>query len=400
MSCKALQGVRILDVSRVLAGPFCTQILADFGADVIKIEKPGMGDDTRKWGPPFVAGTEESAYYLAANRNKRSLAVDFSQPEGRDIILKLIPYCDILVENFKVNDLARYGLSYAQLKDRFPRLIYCSITGFGQTGPYAARAGYDFLAQGMGGLMSLTGAPDGEPVKVGVANADLAAGMYAATAILAALRHRDHSSQGQYIDLSLLDCQLAWLSYEAENTLLSNEAPKRRGNSHPNIVPYQTFQAADGYIILAIGNDRQFSRFCEFAEISEIAADSNFATNQARVFNREILTPYIAGIIRGKSRAYWIEGLEPLGVPCGPVNSLKEALAHPQIVARERVKKVVHSSGVEIPLLMNPVKMTKTPPIYEKSPPFLGEHSREILEQILEFKEEDIARLYEGGVIG
>jgi crotonobetainyl-CoA:carnitine CoA-transferase CaiB-like acyl-CoA transferase len=316
----ALDGVRVLDLSRVLAGPWCTQVLADLGAEVIKVEKPGEGDDTRKWGPPFLKDadgndTTESAYYLSANRNKRSVAVDIARPEGQAVVRRLLGSCQVLVENFKVGGLARYGLSWGDLRADFPALVYCSITGFGQSGPYAGRAGYDYLAQGMGGMMSLTGAPDGEPMKIPVANADLVAGMYAAVAILAVLRHAERTGRGQQIDVALLDCQVAWMSYAAENCLVSGRAPARLGNQHPSIVPYQVFAAADGHLILAVGNDGQFARFCAFAGRPDWVADPRFSTNAARVRHREALVPLLAELIAQHPRAYWLDGLEAAGVP-------------------------------------------------------------------------------------
>ncbi len=310
---QALAGVRVLDLTRILAGPTCTQLLGDLGADVIKIERPGAGDDTRKWGPPYVQGTDgptaESAYYLCANRNKRSVAIDIATEAGQALLRRLLAKCDVLVENFKVGDLARYGLDWAQLKGEFPWLVYCSITGFGQTGPYAPRAGYDYLAQGLGGIMSLTGAPDGPPMKVGVGIADLMCGMYATVAILAALRHRDATGHGQHIDAALLDTQVAWLANEATNFLLSGQVPKRQGTEHPNIVPYQTFATADGYVILAVGNDAQFQKWCRFAGASELAADPRFATNSLRVEHRRELYARMPDHMRAKTTAEWVAGL-------------------------------------------------------------------------------------------
>jgi crotonobetainyl-CoA:carnitine CoA-transferase CaiB-like acyl-CoA transferase len=387
MSTGALSGIKVLDLSRVLAGPWCTQTLADLGADVVKIERPGAGDDTRKWGPPFLkdgsgADTAESAYYLSANRNKRSLAVDIAAPEGQALIRRLLRGCDVLVENFKVGDLIRHGLSYAQLKDDFPGLVYCSITGFGQDGPYAARAGYDYLAQGMGGMMSLTGEPDGPPMKIPVANADLVTGMYAAVAILAALRHRDATGRGQHVDMALLDCQVAWMCYAAENVLVSGAEPQRLGNGHPTIVPYQVFAAADGHLILAVGNDSQFAKFCAFAGRPDLAADGRFRTNAARVGHREILLAELTPLIAARPRAHWLDGLEPLGVPAGPVNTLPQALADPQIGHRGLVRQASHPGSPDpVPLLTSPMRLSETPPALTRAPPTLGQHTDEILDE-------------------
>lgn len=400
----ALTGLRVLDLTRVLAGPSCTQMLGDLGADILKVERPGSGDDTRKWGPPFLKrrdGTDskESAYYLSANRNKRSIAIDIAKPEGQNLLLRLLEHCDVLVENYKVGDLERYGLSYAQIKQRFPRLVYCSITGFGQTGPYAKRAGYDFLAQGMGGIMSLTGEPTGEPVKVGIGNADLVTGLYAGFAILAALRHRDRTGQGQHVDMALLDCQLALMTYEAENYLISGQEPQRRGNGHPNIVPYQVFRAADGYLILAVGNDGQFAKFCAFAGLDALAADPRFATNSARLAHREALIPLIAAEIVRHPRAYWLDGLESRGVPAGPVNTLPETFADPQVQARGMVVDTDHLHADQVRLLNSPIHMSATPPELRRAPPVLGQHTGNVLTEILGLDADEIAALVDAGTI-
>lgn len=401
----ALDGIRILDLSRVLAGPSCTQVLGDLGADVIKVEKPGAGDDTRKWGPPFLKDgdgrdTTESGYYLAANRNKRSIAIDISKPEGQALVRRLAGRCDVLVENYKVGDLARYGLDWQQLRGEAPGLVYCSITGFGHTGPYAKRVGYDFLAQGMGGLMSLTGEPDGEPVKVGIANADLVTGMYAAVAILAALRHRDRTGEGQWIDLSLLDCQVAWLANEGENHLVSGMAPKRRGNAHANIVPYQVFAAADGHMILAVGNDGQFAKFCAVAGARALATDDRFHTNAARVANRNALIPELARMIAAQPRAWWLERLEAAGVPAGPVNTLPEAFADPQVQARGMQVALPHpATDTPVPLIASPLRLSATPPTYRHAPPTLGQHTDEVLAETLDLDATEIARLRDLGVL-
>ncbi len=401
-----LHGLRIFDLTRILAGPTCTQLLGDLGADVIKIERPGQGDDTRKWGPPFVkdeagADTSEAAYYLSSNRNKRSVTIDISKPGGQELARQLIAHSDILVENFKVGGLAKYGLAYADLKAEFPELIYCSITGFGQTGPYAPRAGYDYLAQGMGGLMSLTGEPDGEPVKVGVGIADIMCGMYASTAILAALRHRDAGGGGQHIDLGLLDTQVAWLSYEGLNYLASGQVPRRVGNEHPNIVPYKVLPCADGHVILAVGNDAQFRRFCAFAGATELADDARFATNAERVRNREALYAVLPELILKKTQAEWVEGLSELGVPAGPVNTLDKVFADPQVLHREMRQSMPYAGakGGQVELIGNPVKFSETPVDYRYAPPRMGEHTDEVLGELLGLGADEIARLRTAGVI-
>jgi crotonobetainyl-CoA:carnitine CoA-transferase CaiB-like acyl-CoA transferase len=395
-----LAGLRILDLTRVLAGPAATQLLADLGADVIKVERPGSGDDTRGWGPPYLkdtAGgdTSESAYYLSANRNKRSVAIDFTQPEGRRIVRQLALRSDVLIENFKVGQMKRWALAYADLKDDLPELIYCSISGFGQTGPYAPRAGYDFLVQGIGGVMSITGEPDGPPIKVGVAVADIVCGLYAATAILAAIRHRDASGTGQYIDLGLLDTQVAWLMNQGMNFLTSGRAPGRLGNAHPNIVPYQAFQASNGHIILAIGNDTQFARFCDFAGVPELSRDALFATNRERVRNRERLVPTIERIVGEHTAEYWLEGLEAINVPCGPVNNLDQVFADPQVKHRGMEIVMDHPLAGDnaLHLIGNPIKFSTTPVAYHRPPPLLGEHTDEVLGELLGLDGADLEHL-------
>lgn len=401
-----LSGLRVLDLTRILAGPTCTQLLGDLGADIIKVERPGAGDDTRKWGPPFVRDaddneTTESAYYLCANRNKRSVAIDIARPEGAELVRRLLAGCDVLIENFKVGDLARYGLAYDDLKAAFPRLVYCSITGFGQTGPYAGRAGYDFLAQGMGGMMSLTGEPDGEPMKVGVGIADVVCGLYASNAILAALRHRDATGEGQYIDVALGDSQVAWLINEGTNYLMSGELPKRRGNAHPNIVPYQTFPSADGYFILAVGNDGQFQRFCKIAGLDDLAADPRFATNSDRIRNRDALIPLIAEATGTRPMDFWLSELEKVGVPSGPVNTLDRVFDDPQFVHRDMTVTMPHrlAGSGEVKLIGNPLKLSKTPVSYRRAPPVLGEHTDEILEERLSLSDDDRKKLKDKGII-
>ena len=387
-AARSLQGVRVLDLTRILAGPSCTQLLGDMGADVIKIERPGVGDDTRKWGPPYLRGPDgsqldESAYYACANRNKRSVAVDISTSYGQDIVHQLLVHCDVLVENFKVGDLTRYGLSYAQLRDRYPRLVYCSITGFGQDGPYASRPGYDFIAQGMGGIMSLNGDPDGQPQKVAVGVTDLMTGMYAAVGILAALRHRDRSGEGQRVDVALLDCQVAWLANAATHYLTSGDAPARFGNAHPTIVPYQVFPAQDGFFILAVGNDAQFTRFCKLAGCAELATDPRYVTNHQRVMNRDSLIPQLKALTAGKSCAFWLEGLEKLQIPGGPINSIAEVFNDPQVVHRGmkvEMQDPAFESG-RISLVGNPIHMDRTAPSYRLAPPKLGQHTQEVFRE-------------------
>ncbi len=401
-----LKGLRVLDLTRILAGPVCTQLFGDLGADVIKVERAGAGDDTRKWGPPYVkdeAGenTDESAYYLSANRNKRSLAIDISKPEGCALVRQLLAHCDVLVENFKVGGLKRYGLSYDDLKAEFPALVYCSITGFGQTGPYAAQAGYDYLAQGMGGVMSITGEPDGQPMKVGVAIADIMCGMYASTAVLAAIYHRDKTGEGQSIDLALLDTQVAWLANVGMNYLSSGEPSPRLGNQHPNIVPYQVFQSSDGYFILAVGNDGQFKKFCEFANLENLPDDPKFMTNDMRVHNRDELIAIIENATRLKSKDHWLDGLAVIGVPAGPVNTVAEAFDDPQVKHRDMRITMEHaSSGTgTVDLIGNPVKLSKTPVSYRLAPPTRGEQTDQVLNEILNMDEGSILALRKQGII-
>ena len=385
-----LKGIRILDLSRILAGPYCTQLLGDYGADVIKVERPGLGDDTRAWGPPYVQSedgpTNESAYYLSANRNKRSIAVDISTAEGAETVRKLVPHCDVLIENFKVGGLAKYGLDHKTLCAEFPGLVYCSISGFGQTGPNAPKPGYDILAQGYGGMMSLTGEPQGEPVKAGVGIADVMCGMYATTAILAALRHRDQCGEGQHIDIALVDTQIAWLINEGTNYLTSGKSPVRRGNQHPNIVPYQVFAARDGHVIVAVGNDAQFRRFCTIIGAEGLADDPRFATNIARIENREAVVDIVAEHIARISKDKLVSDMEAQGVPGGPINTVPEVFASDQVAAREMKISMPHTraNSGQVDLIGNPVKFSKTPVSYRYPPPLCGEHSDEIVEQILE----------------
>jgi crotonobetainyl-CoA:carnitine CoA-transferase CaiB-like acyl-CoA transferase len=401
-----LHGLRVFDLTRILAGPTCTQLLGDMGAEVVKIERPGQGDDTRKWGPPFVkddagAETTASAYYLASNRNKRSLTLDISKPGGQALARRLIAKCDILVENFKAGTLARYGLAYGDLEAEFPGLVYCSITGFGQTGPYAPRAGYDYLAQGMGGIMSLTGEPDGEPVKVGMGIADIMCGMYATAAVLAALRHRDRGGGGQHIDLGLLDTQVAWLTYEGVNYLTSGALPRRVGNQHPNVVPYSVLPCADGDFILAVGNDAQFARFCDFAGAPALAEDARFKTNAERVRNRDALYAILPKLTAEKPQAAWLDGLTALGVPCGPVNTLDKVFADPQVQHRGMHITVPYAeaAGGKIELIGNPIKFSKTPVAYDRAPPKMGEHTEQVLDELLDLSPAEVAALRDAEIV-
>jgi crotonobetainyl-CoA:carnitine CoA-transferase CaiB-like acyl-CoA transferase len=383
----ALHGLKVLDLSRVLAGPWASQQLGDLGADVVKVERPGAGDDTRTWGPPWVAAKDtddrQAAYFQCANRNKRSVAIDLATPEGQAQVRALAAKADVVLENFKVGGLKGYGLDYESLKAINPKLVYCSITGFGQTGPYAPRAGYDFLIQGMGGLMSLTGRADGEegagPQKVGVALVDIMTGLYATIAVLAALSHRDRTGVGQHIDLALLDVQVATLANQAANFLASGVAPKRLGNAHPNIVPYQDFPTADGDMILAIGNDGQFGRFCAIAGHPEWAADERFATNPARVANRAVLIPLLRQATVTKTTVEWIAALEAQAVPCGPINRLDQVFADPQVQARGLRVDLPHPAFGPVPLVASPIRLSETPVQYRFAPPMLGEHTDQVL---------------------
>lgn len=384
----ALSGLKVLDLSRVLAGPWAGQMLADLGADVVKVERPGSGDDTRAWGPPYLKDadgrdTSEAAYFLCANRNKRSIAIDFTQPEGQQQVRELAARADVLIENFKVGGLAAYGLDYASLQALNPRLIYCSVTGFGQDGPYAKRAGYDFMIQGLGGLMSVTGRADGEqgagPVKVGVALTDVLTGLYASNAILAALAERERSGLGQHIDLALLDVQVACLANQALNYLTTGQPPRRLGNAHPNIVPYQDFPTADGDFILTVGNDGQFRKFCEVAGHPEWADDPRFVSNAERVAHRAELIPLIRQVTVFRTTAEWVALLEQAGVPCGPINDLAAVFADPQVQARQLKVTLEHPLAGQVDLVANPIRLSRTPAEYRTAPPLLGQHTREVL---------------------
>lgn len=404
----ALSHLRVLDLSRVLAGPWSGQILADLGAEVIKVERPGSGDDTRAWGPPFLKdssgeNTSEAAYYLSANRNKRSVTIDFTRPEGQKLVRELAAKSDVVIENFKVGGLAAYGLDYASLRQINPNLIYCSITGFGQTGPYAKRAGYDFMIQGLGGLMSLTGRPEGEdgagPVKVGVALTDILTGLYSTVAILAALAHRDQHGGGQHIDMALLDVQVACLANQAMNYLTTGTPPRRLGNAHPNIVPYQDFPTADGDFILTVGNDGQFRKFAEVAGQPQWADDPRFATNKLRVANRAELIPLIRQATVFKTTAEWVSQLEQAGVPCGPINDLAQMFADPQVQARGLAIDIPHPLAGIVPQVASPIRLSETPVEYRNAPPLLGEHTEQILAGVLGLEADAIQQLREAGVL-
>ena len=405
---RILDGVRVLDLTRVLAGPWATQNLADFGAEVIKVERPGHGDDTRHWGPPFLRDregreTRDAAYYLAANRGKKSVTLDIAAPEGRAIARRLALAADVLVENFKVGDLARHGLDYATLERDHPRLVYCSITGFGQDGPYRDRPGYDFMVQGLGGLMSVTGErddlPGGGPQKVGVAVSDLFTGMYATSAILACLLERGRSGRGQHIDMALLDVQVAMLANLSSSFFVSGEPPGRMGNAHLNIVPYHVFRAADGFLIVAVGNDGQFARFCEVLGRPEWARDGRFATNALRVGHRDLLVGLIAERMRGRPAAEWLRRLEPSGVPCGPINDLGQVFADPQVRHRRMQVTAPHPAAGAVSMVANPIKLSATPIAHDRAPPLLGEHTDEVLRDVLGMDAAAIADLRARGIV-
>ncbi|MFZ3322760.1 MAG: CaiB/BaiF CoA-transferase family protein [Usitatibacter sp.] len=405
---RILQGVRVLDLTRVLAGPWCTQNLADLGAEVIKIERPGKGDDTRSWGPPFLKDREghdtaDAAYYLACNRGKKSVTLDIASQEGRRIARSLALSADVLVENFKVGDLARHGLDYASLSSEHPRLVYCSITGFGQGGPYRDRPGYDFTVQGLGGLMSVTGErddlPGGGPQKVGVAVSDLFTGMYATSAILAALIHRASSGRGQHIDMALLDVQVAMLANLSSTYFVSGQAPARMGNAHQNIVPYHVFRAADEFLIVAVGNDSQFAKFCEAIGAPEWPADPRFATNPQRVRHRDLLVGMISERLRARRAREWLALLEPSGVPCGPINDLSQVFADPQVLHRGMQVTVPHPAAGEVRMVASPMKFSDTPIAYDAPPPTLGQHTDEILGRVLGMTHEQIEALRASGIL-
>ena len=404
----ALSHLTVLDLSRVLAGPWAGQALADLGADVIKIERPGTGDDTRGWGPPFLRDAQgkegaDAAYYLCANRNKKSVTVDFTTPEGQAIVRSLARDSDVVLENFKVGGLEAYGLDYASLRAVNPRLIYCSITGFGQTGPYAARAGYDLLVQAMGGLMSITGRPDGDPAagpqKAGVAVTDILTGLYATIGILAALSHRERTGIGQHIDLGLLDVQVACLANQAMNYLVSGKAPRRSGNAHPNLVPYQDFPTSDGYMVIAVGSETQFARLCTVFGLEELAADPRFESNKQRVANRRELIDKLCSLTVTHSTAHWVAALEAVGVPAGPINSLDAVFDDPQVRARGMRVDLPHPVAGSVSLVANPLRLSETPVTYRSSPPSLGAHTDEVLTGRLDMSAADIEGLRAKGVI-
>ena len=403
----ALSHIRVLDLSRVLAGPWCAQNLADLGAHVIKVERPGAGDDTRHWGPPFAKDpngqdTTESAYYISINRNKKSITLDISTPEGQAIVRDLVKTSDVVIENYKVGQLAKYGLDYPSLCAIKPNLIYCSITGFGQTGPYQHRPGYDFILQGMGGFMSITGEadhlPGGGPQKAGVAIVDLFTGMYASSAILAAVIHRDRSGEGQYIDMALLDTQVAMLANISSNYLCSGVSPHRWGNAHPNVVPYQTFQTSDSWIIVAVGNDSQFRNFVKVGNREALADDPRFATNPARIEHRAALIPLLAEMVKEKTKAQWITLLEAAGVPCGPINNLQEVFENEQVIARGIEMRVPHPTAGTMKLVASPMRLSKTPVEVRMPPPLLGQHTDEVLHE-LGMSAEQINELHQRGII-
>ena len=399
-----LSNIRVLDLTRVLAGPWATQMLADFGAEVIKIEKPGEGDDTRGWGPPFIANPDgtrgDAAYFLSANRGKQSVAIDMAKPAGQKLIRALAAKSDIVIENFKVGGLKKYGLDYESLKLVNSRLIYCSITGFGQDGPYANRAGYDFMIQGMAGSMSITGEPDGPPMKSGVAYADIFTGLHAVIGITAALFHRERTGVGQCLDLALLDSQVAVLANQASNYLVGGKVPGRLGNSHPNIVPYQTFATADGHMIVAVGNDRQFKEFCSIIGVAQLSDEEQYKTNRGRVENRAALTALLQGPMKARTTAQWVEACEAASVPCGPINTIAQMFADPQVLARGLQIGLTRSDGVQVPGVANPIRFSQTPVDYEKAPPTLGDSTDRVLADLLGLPASDISGLRRGGAIG
>ena len=400
-----LEGIRVFDLTRILAGPSCTQMLGDLGADVIKIERAGAGDDTRNFAPPYIKDdegndTSEAAYFCAANRNKRSVTLDISKPEGQTLAKRLIGTSQVLVENFKTGGLKKYGLSYDDLKDEFPGLIYCSITGFGQTGPYAMRPGYDVLIQGMSGLMSLNGDPDGEPMKAAIPVADLMAGMYAGVSINAALRHREITGEGQHIDIGMLDVMVSFTTIMGMNYLATGNNPPRLGNAHPNIVPYQAFETSDGAIILAVGNDGQFQRFCKVAECEELPANPDYATNGARLKNREQLVPIIKDIVKQKPMDFWLKELEANTVSCGPIYKLNQVFSNEHVLARDmKIEMEQPVTGAHVPLINSPIKMSGTPVSARLAPPTIGEHTDSVLQELLEMDEGELSKLREQGVI-
>lgn len=401
---EALKGIKVVDLSRILAGPWASQMLADMGAEVFKVERPRKGDDTRHWGPPFIKPAKnkepaQAAYYHSANRNKQSIAIDITHPQGQQVIKDMIAKADVLIENYKVGGLEKYGLSYQQVKNINPKLIYCSITGFGQHGPYAHKAGYDAMIQGEGGLMSLTGEPSGDPMKVGVAVVDVMTGLYSANAILASLFARDRTGKGQHVDIALLDVQVATLANQGMNYLATGENPQRLGNGHPNIVPYQTFATNDGSLILAIGNDQQFNKFCLSANCVELASNDLYQTNQQRVKNRALLIPILAKVIALQSTDYWVDRLEKIAVPCGPVNTLEQVFSHPQIQHRNMIKQVPDTDGNLITTVASPINLSDTPLQYKHAAPNIGEHSKKILSQFLQYDDVKVNSLVQNSIV-
>lgn len=401
-----LKGLVVFDLTRILAGPHCTQILGDLGAEVIKVERPGVGDDTRNFAPPYLPTADgedssESAYFAGTNRNKRSITLNLSDPKGQDIARRLIAKSDILTENFKAGTLAKYGMDYGTLSATFPRLIYCSVTGFGHTGPYAERPAYDALIQAMGGVMSLTGEPKGEPMKVGVSIADLMSGMYAAVAVLAAVRHQQATGRGQHLDISMLDAHVAWLANQGMNYLATGENPERLGNQHPNIVPYQVMPSADGYFVISVGNDPTFERFCRVAGAEALLEDERFATAVARVRNRVVVTERLNEVTRKHATDWWIERLEAEKVGCGRINGLDDVFNDPQVRARDMVIEMAHPStgGRAAKLIASPLKMSETPVSYRRAPPTLGQHTEEVLEEFLGLEGKEVSSLRDEGIV-
>jgi crotonobetainyl-CoA:carnitine CoA-transferase CaiB-like acyl-CoA transferase len=401
-----LDGLKVFDLTRILAGPHCTQILGDLGAEIIKIERPGVGDDTRNFAPPYLRDengndSSESAYFAGTNRNKRSITLNLADPDGQALARRLIAQCDVLVENFKTGTLAKYGLGFDDLHGEFPRLIYCSITGFGQTGPYASRPGYDALIQGMGGVMSLTGEPDGAPMKIGVSIADMMSGMYAGMSILAAVRHQQITGEGQHIDISMLDTHVAWLANQGMSYLATGEVPERLGNNHPSIVPYQVMPSSDGHFVLSVGNDPTFERFCTVAGCTQLLEDDRFRTAPERVRNRDHATEVLNDITRAKPSAWWLRELEKAKVGCGPINDLAQVFDDPQVKARGMVIEMDHPATGKKPakLIASPIKMSGTPVTYRQSPPMLGQHTEEVLAEFLDIPADDVAALREKGVV-
>lgn len=392
-----LDGFRILDLSRILAGPYCSMLLGDLGAEVIKVERPGSGDDTRAWGPPFASG--ESAYYLCANRNKKSITVNLKSPDGQEIIRQLARISDVLIENFKVGELTELGLGYDQLKELNPGLVYCSITGYGQTGPDKDLPGYDFIIQGRGGIMSITGEAEGEPMKVGVAVVDVTAGLFAANAIQAALLARAKTGRGQAIDIALLDAQVAWLANVASNYLVSGKRPERFGNGHPTIVPYQSFHARDGFFCLAVGNDSQWRKLCALLGRADLADNPRFATNPARVQHREALIPLLQEIFATADIAHWLREIAAAGIPCGPVQSIDQVFADPQVLQRKMLWTVPHPIAGEVRLVGSPLKLSETPVSLPSHPPLLGEHTDRVLTDLLDYSSETLEHLRRAGAI-